>query len=94
LLKIRAFGKGSSPPALIKIVQFGFVCHRANLPDAQRGGKGFWGASISHKTPRRGQEQTDKAYPNAKKHSDKKNVRIEHDKTLQRAIIELHIGKC
>jgi type I restriction enzyme R subunit len=31
----------------------------------------------------------DKAYQNAMKHSDKQNARIEHDKALQRVIIEL-----
>jgi type I restriction enzyme R subunit len=31
----------------------------------------------------------DKAYQNAKKHSDKQNARIEHDKALERAVIEL-----
>jgi type I restriction enzyme R subunit len=32
---------------------------------------------------------SDKAYQNAMKHSDKQNARIEHDKALQRVIIEL-----
>jgi type I restriction enzyme R subunit len=31
----------------------------------------------------------DKAYQNAKKYSDKQNARIEHDKALERAVIEL-----
>jgi len=31
----------------------------------------------------------DKAYQNAMKHSDKQNARIEHDKALQRVLVEL-----
>jgi type I restriction enzyme R subunit len=31
----------------------------------------------------------DKAYQNAMQHSDKQNARIEHDKALQRVLIEL-----
>ena len=31
----------------------------------------------------------DKAYQNPQKHSDRQNARIEHDKALQRVIIEL-----
>lgn len=31
----------------------------------------------------------DRAYQNAMKHSDKQNARIEHDKALQRVIVEL-----
>ena len=31
----------------------------------------------------------DPAYQNAMKHSDKQNARIEHDKALQRVIVEL-----
>jgi len=31
----------------------------------------------------------DKAYQNAMKNSDKQNARIEHDKALERAVIEL-----
>lgn len=31
----------------------------------------------------------DKAYQNAMKNSDKQNARIEHDKALQRVIVEL-----
>jgi type I restriction enzyme, R subunit len=31
----------------------------------------------------------DKAYQNAMQHSDKQNARIEHDKALQRVLVEL-----
>src|SRR5713226_1538720 len=31
----------------------------------------------------------DKAYQNAQKHSDRQNARIEHDKALQRVVVEL-----
>ena len=42
---------------------------------------------ISHEIPEK--VAADKAYQNAMKHSDKQNARIEHDKALQRVLIEL-----
>jgi len=42
---------------------------------------------ISEEIP--GKVAADKAYQNAKKHSDKQNARIEHDKALQRVMNEL-----
>ena len=36
-----------------------------------------------------GKVAADKAYQNAMKHSDKQNARLEHDKALQRVLIEL-----
>ena len=42
---------------------------------------------ISHEIPEK--VAADKAYQNAMKHSDRQNARIEHDKALQRVLIEL-----